>query len=372
MPVAQNAFEICFAELGGRLSTMPGNAEILSPEWFKRRYWDYLTKFGTLPLYRAALVDTYLDYINNSALNAVVGSSEHLGLIGLFLGSVENLRIFFDVLLSHPAIFRSVGDPDEQSMWFEDLSAWDWELSVALAWESFRTQKGSEPTLAKGERQHFAAHLQMFALDFLFFHELGHWCNGHDIFARRYKSNLFISELGMDQLPSIPNQLLELNADSFAVILMTGEWLQVKFGPLSIFQSPLEALRMWATAMAFTFILFGQERNIHVVRPIGIHPHPALLGPYPHPAMRLQNMQQTAMHIASRISASAVSVMAQALDEGISAAIEVCQKLKMPSSIWYADSETVSRTYQALMMEWAALYNSEVTACTRMAMPRSQ
>lgn len=371
MPEAQQAFEDCFEEFGPSIPTMNGNAQILSVEWFKRRYWDYLTKFQNVPLYRPALLKTYFDCIDNSDLNAFVGSYRDFGLVALFSGAVKNFGIYFDLILSHPMLFRDIGEPEKQNLWFDNLSAWDWKLSLAVALGSFHTKKGKEPEHARGARQDFAGHLQMFALDFLFFHEIGHWCNGHDIFVSKHQSNNFVNELDAGNLPAIPNQLLELNADSFAVTLMTNEWLQMMdFGPSPVFRSPLEALRTWAIAMTFIFVLFGQERKIRVVKPAGIHPHPALLDPYPHPAIRLENMRQTAMGIARLVSDKAVSVMAQALEEGITIATEVCGKLKMPSSLWYADSETINRTFQALMMEWGLLYNSEVTACTRLDMSK--
>jgi hypothetical protein len=197
MPTAASVFDRCFKQLGGRLKTMPGKDVLLGPEWFKRRFWDYLAKLQASELYGNALGDGYLDYIDNPTLNAVVSPSEDLVLFGLFLGAVDNLSTFFHVVLSHPEVFPDVGDPGEQSKWFEDLSAWDWNLSLALAWQSYRSLQDTTPPLAKGLRSVFAGHLLMFALDFVFFHEVGHWCNGHDRFATKIRDQLspFIDEL---------------------------------------------------------------------------------------------------------------------------------------------------------------------------------
>jgi hypothetical protein len=76
MPIAETVFDRHFKKLGGRLTAAPGKGEILSPEWFKRRYWDYLTKLRASKLYGQALRNVYFDYINNHELNAVVGFSK--------------------------------------------------------------------------------------------------------------------------------------------------------------------------------------------------------------------------------------------------------------------------------------------------------
>jgi hypothetical protein len=284
---------------------------------------------------------------------------------------MESLGTFFNVLLSHPDVFSDVGDPSEQTKWFEDLSSWDWRLSFFLAWQSFRSSKRAEPPLAKDQRRYFAGHLQMFALDFLLFHEVGHWCEGHDKFAMRIQEqiNPFINELSPLRLPAIINQFLELRADSFAVIFMTNEWFQMEFGPTSIFKSAREALRVWTIALAFTFILFGQERKIGVVRSVGLHPHPAMLSPYPHPFIRLYNARHTAINIASLFSNKAASITAQAFDDGLATVIQVCRKLNIPSSIWFIEPETAERTYQALCMNWMP-YQSELDECTRLKLTK--
>jgi hypothetical protein len=367
--MAARDFDRLFKKEGGRLKKVPGGESILGPEWFRRRYWDYLRKLQKVDLYRPGLRRVYFDFVNNPALNAAAGSTRNRLLVGLYHGALDSLGTFFNTVLSSPDVFTHVGKPEDQVKWFDDLRAWNWTLSMALAWEDFRKSTGKEPTLATGKRQEFAGHLLMFALDFIVFHEVGHWLGGHDRFAKEVTSEfgLPLNELEPTRLSPVLNQLLELNADAFAINFMTNEFFQVNFGPESIFPSAEEALRMWSTAMAFTFVLFGQEQKIRPVMPLDvrIHPHPGLLTSYPHPMMRMYNAQLTLHNMAMYFGDEAVDVARRAWEAGISDVVQTCEVLRLPSSTMFADPETIERGYQALSMSWL-WGRKKLDGCTRL------
>jgi hypothetical protein len=235
--------------------------------------------------------------------------------------------------------------------------------------KSFRESNGGWPQLALGERSVFAGYLTMFAMDFLFFHELGHWCQGHDRFVKRIAKEFgpFVDELGPCPIPAIPSQVLELQADSFAATLMVNEWFHASFRPPSIFRSTSEALRTWAIAMAFTFILFGQER-LSATPSVGINPHPWLLRPHPDPSVRLENLHLEAWRIARMFSREAVSSFDQEWHAGLREVSEACRILKIPSSIWRADVESVEKTYRLLCINAIPLHD-EIAGHSRLKLP---
>ena len=365
MPLRGALFKKFFEPYGGRYNIKPDENAALLPGWFKRRYWDYLRKMQRPGLYSRALRSAYVDFVDNPQLNAAVTGIRKSAFIGVFKGAVWDLGYFFQVLLSHPDVLPEVGEPSKQVKWFDDLSAWNWNLSVGAALQSL--PRDSAASLAKGERAVFAGYLTMFALDFVFFHEIGHWCLGHDKFARKIRKDFgpFVDETGPCQLPAIPSQLIELQADSFAVIFMVNEWFSALYGPQSIFKFAGEALRVWSIAMAFTFVLFGQERSREIPS-VGVNPHPGMLQSHPHPSIRLENAHLEAWKTAGLFSRAAVSEFDASWQKGMRTVSEICNVLKIPSAVWHADRDTVERTYRLLCLNGVGLQD-DLNKCSRIA-----
>ena len=203
-------------------------------------------------------------------------------------------------------------------------------------------------------------------LYYVFFHEVGLWCLGHDKFARKIQKDVgrFVDETGPCELPAIPSQLIELQADSFAVIFTVNEWFSAPFGSNSIFKSAGEALRVWSIAMAFTFILFGQERSREIPS-VGVNPHPGMLQSHPHPSVRLENVHLEAWKTAGIFSRAAISEFDKSWQNGMRTVAEVCDVLKIPSAVWHADRDTIERTYRLLCLNAVPL-RDDLDASSRM------
>lgn len=337
-----------------------------SPEWFRRRYWDYLERLRGSDRHSAAFENSYFGLVNDPFLNASIYTIGQFPMIAINRGAIVNLGFFFDMALSHPETFPHIGDPKAQTKWFEHMGNCDWNASLGEVLGHLAL--GAKPVAAQGERLHHARHLQMFALDFLFFHEAAHWHNGHDRFVSELTKQIYprLDELSSPpQLGPIINQLMEVHADGSAVLMMTSEWLKGLNGPNPVFSSRLTALSTCATAIVFLFVLFGQERRQRITS-IGVHPHPAMLvDKHPHPYIRLRTAQENSMHLASLIGDEAVKLMATAWQIAMEVVRHTCHRLAIPSSLWDIDPELGERTFQAMAMNWSPL-QKQLDGCSRL------
>jgi hypothetical protein len=60
----------------------------------------------------AELVETYL--INDGALQAYAAIEGGVNVVGIYLGAIFIVRDLFDQMLSHPSIFREIGNPSRE------------------------------------------------------------------------------------------------------------------------------------------------------------------------------------------------------------------------------------------------------------------
>lgn len=342
-PKGAAALNDAFGSYGG-LMTNGGKPDPLL-RWYRLRYWDYLTKYAT---YVEFLENGYFDYIDNEGLNAMAAIHDGIPLIGINQGTIFNASTFFYLLLSHPDVFPSVGDSKREARWVKSLSRCDWTLPLSKVILSIE-RKGNIPSdwPLDPNRKAFAAYLSTFALDFLFFHEIGHIINRHIEYDLARGNQIIHEAVSQSSLStSLDDRALELNADSFAVGITLQPWLDDEL-PIgqdkeNIFSTPDEALVAWTLACGFLFLLFD--------------PHPHTVSAYsncthPHPAVRLTNVFMTACQMAKKRSEGTLERIEKAWEGAFKAFGDISGNLEIPTSLWFAvesSGNDVIREYEKL------------------------
>ncbi len=312
--------------------------------WYRLRYWDYLNKYATVA---DTLRGGYFGYLDNEALNAMATRDE-IALIGINHGAVINITVFFFLLLSHPDTFPSVGDPERETPWAKSLSRCDWRQPLDNIVAAIDYKQGPPPDWPiDPRRKAFAAYLATFALDFLFFHEMGHIVNRHIEYDRERGSRVIHEAVSKSSRSNaLDDRALELNADSFAVAITLSPWLDetipVETDKEHVFSTPVEALVAWTLACGFLFLLFD--------------PHPNAVSSYkkythPHPAVRLTNIFMGSCQMARRRSELALARIERAWEGAFKEFGNISAKLEIPTSLWYAvhsGSKDMIREYQKL------------------------
>lgn len=173
-------------------------------------------EFAQKYLYNEKSREIRFGFIKCTTLNAFAYASPKdedtpFDFIGINIGGLLVLYDAFMKIMSHPENFKDVGDSSIEVI--SKLEGKDMHLDIVNA-------KGHSPTFPNCPiRSNFAQVLTLTALDFLFFHEIGHLRNGHLEYYREYLNFNFLPEAFSD-LPSNARQdilqALEMDADALA------------------------------------------------------------------------------------------------------------------------------------------------------------
>jgi len=265
------AFHACFYEYGG-LSLTPMD-EI---DHFRQRYLRYMHNYRTEAPYATAFSSTFFHMIRNKALGAACGRHDGYDLVGLYDGAVMNIVAFTQTLLAHPLSFKGIGNRETETPWWMLMDRADWTLPLRHVLPTIRAiAKPPDEYPCDPIRRSFAEDIATFALDFLFFHELGHVIYGHGDFLEQEFGVYQLSERkAVSGLSPDLAKMLELSADVFAIEQTGRPWLHGNQG--TKFASSAEALVRWCTALNLLLMISdASEAPIARYESAG-HPHPAV------------------------------------------------------------------------------------------------
>jgi hypothetical protein len=215
MTSEQSKFNNIFANRGGifdpsicDLAICPGFSKL-----FEYSKMEFYSRLETMRMVNPKLPEVYLDYINNSELNAVATKVEGKYYIGVNMGAVLLLHDLFNRLLTSPLNFPHIGDSiNEKAKKIYNPELTDFStLLVACDTSDLQGAKDSQ-------RRDYAVHLTALSINFLLFHEYGHIVNGHvDLLGHLYK-DFTIAEFNNNSsgFNSIMSQTMEMDADQFA------------------------------------------------------------------------------------------------------------------------------------------------------------
>ncbi|MGQ0763726.1 MAG: hypothetical protein ACT4OT_17160 [Acidobacteriota bacterium] len=174
-PLKLSAFERYFQKDGGRLSDVSPDAL-----WFKLRYRDYIKKFATIRAFRNYLTNVHFDFVDNPTLNAVAAQYDNCYLIGCYLGAMKNIQGLFTLMLSSPDVLKRIGNPAKEKRWLRSLESCSFVTPLETIISNAEIYELPPPDFPIDPKRKLYAHrLAILAMDFLFFHEMGHLVNGH-------------------------------------------------------------------------------------------------------------------------------------------------------------------------------------------------
>ncbi len=335
-PVAVQAFD---AEFGGRLREHDG-----ALRWYLLRYWDFTKKLRRKDLYKRCLNRFHFDFVEVDKLNAFASSRNGVNLVACFTGAFTNITSFFTLLLSHPEVLPSVGNASDEKRWIRSLRHCNWSSSwsdVLANIDVYQTPPPSFPI--DPTRKLFAHRLSILAMDFLFFHEIGHLVNGHLELLRGSAELGALEEASFTEgssLIPLDYQALELNADSHAVIAMTPELLALPevLPPTSTFETGSEAIESLVLAMLSVFILF--DRTASSLKRYDSARHP-------HPAVRLANVHHGTVQLAAGFGPETQDRLRSSWSQAFDQAEQMCSCLGVGASVWHAAEHEGEATIEA-------------------------
>jgi hypothetical protein len=326
-PEFVEAFEMELRSEGGRLLSRDGLLQ-----WFCLRYWEYIQVFRSVPFYSPYLQRIHLDFVANDSLNALATKNKDVYLIGINAGTINNLVLYFSLLLSDPRVMTNIGDASKETRWINDLARCDWRLPLPsiIKGVSFR----ADPPVSypiDTERRLYAHRLAILASDFVFFHELVHLAAGHLEFLSSKNNSMGVKELARGPLGHDPldRQALEMNADAAAAKLMVQEWFDYpeQLAESYAFETVTQALESLALAVISVFLIFDPYTTA-----IDRYKHAA----HPHPAVRLVNVSFMIMAAAENVSPEFRIRVEEAWNKGLEIAATICATMKIGSAIWHA------------------------------------
>lgn len=338
-PTAVCAFDDEFGYIGARLAEREGDLQ-----WFRLRYWDYAKKLRMKPLYTRYLKQFHFDFIERQSLNAIASSRDEVGLVACHSGSFDNIASFFTLLLSHPKVLPGVGDPSREKDWILSLKDCDWSASWSAILENIDMRETPPPNYPiDPDRALFAHSLAILAMDFLFFHEIGHLVGGHLEFLRGDAKVGGLEEVAFNarsRLTPLDYQALELNADSHAVVTMTREWFMLPdILPESwTFTTATEAIESLVLAMLSLFIMF--DRTASSVKYYDSARHP-------HPAVRLANVFHGTCQLAKRHGPETLKKTESAWALGFDRAFQMCSRLGVGASVWHVAEYEMEAVFES-------------------------
>jgi hypothetical protein len=215
MTSEQSEFHNIFSKRGGIFD--PSICDrFICPEFsklFEYSKMEFYARLETMRIVNPKLPEVYLDFINNSGLNAVATKVEGKYYIGVNMGAVLLLHDLFNRLLTSPLNFPHIGDnisEKPKKIYNPELTDFS-TLLVACDTSDVQGAKDSQ-------RRDYAVHLTSLSINFLLFHEYGHIVKGHvDLLGHLYK-DFTIAELNSNSscFNSLMSQTMEMDADQFA------------------------------------------------------------------------------------------------------------------------------------------------------------
>jgi len=121
----------------------------------------------------------------NEAFGASSRVQNGKGVISIRQGSVDNLRYFFNLALSHPDVLAGIGDSKDEKIREINLEHCNWSDRLSLVTgKLLHDGIPHDVAPATRSRREAAACLTGRALDFLFFHESGHLAFRHPLYRK--------------------------------------------------------------------------------------------------------------------------------------------------------------------------------------------
>ena len=213
---------------------------------------------------RPELPEVYLDFIDNTSLNACVSKMNGRYFIGLNIGTYILLSDLFFRMLSSKNILTEYGDISKENDALKLINAQITDINIL-----FLSKDPDEKIAPKCEiRYHLAHLLTIFAIKFLVIHEYGHIIFGHLDYQNIKTKNCYWNEISYEEneekLDPLISQTLEMDADCYGVnkgIEMLIHYSENNNGlidELKYFLSPLESsLSLWLFSIYSMFRLFG-------------------------------------------------------------------------------------------------------------------
>lgn len=267
-------FDSEMEDYGGRETTA-------SLDRIRRIYWGHLDAIrGESPALLHATRGIYIDFVANGKLNAHANSRTPYDLIGIHTGTIHNIGMFFDVIFSHPRVFEGWGDSEKEVGDFETLAGIRWSEDMSAVLKNLaRLGISRERAPRCPERRQLAGRVMSMALDFIFFHEMGHILYGHTDYLRMRGQGGKLAEFeAHSTLDPEFRQAIELHADSYAVWQITVPFLGSTEGAVPDKDDDV-FLELVLFAIASVFYLLCPDRY---------YLEDCVKWPHPHPGVRLQ------------------------------------------------------------------------------------
>jgi hypothetical protein len=247
---------------GGRLDTTSCKGE--DPELYSS--CSNLAK-AYVTFYRQAILRLpliHFDWIASSSVNACAFRHQGRYFIGVTAGAMVLLNALFNRMLSNPVVLPGLGNSAAEDAGRVVPVPLSLDAEVFLA-------AGAVPVLPTDQtRQAVAVLLQRYCFEFVLRHELTHISHGHVDYSAYRLGIPLVRELGWingKAQPFLDRQTMEVLADGQAAFGASGN-LKLAFDeptgqlppPLdAICSHPVDAMFLWAFAVAAFFRVFGDD-----------------------------------------------------------------------------------------------------------------
>lgn len=220
-------------------------------------------------------------FIDNTSLNAIAVSGNKYDHIGIALGSILNINIFFEILLSHPEILLELGNPSEEVKKIDDLSGISWISEYESIFHNLQKQSLSPKNLTPINRQRVSVAniLSQIAIDFIILHELCHILYGHTTLnGMKNKPYIELGRAYKSEYEYEESQAIELHADGHSVYILLTLLLNLEREPSNdwnhkLFDSKEELLYIMFLSLNFLFYILDQNNTSIVDSEKQTHPH---------------------------------------------------------------------------------------------------
>lgn len=304
----------------------------------------------------------HIDFSDRQTLNAAAAHRHGHDLIAINVGTVLNLTVLYESLLSHPSIFAHVGDSRNETAPFDKMVGCDWTapLEQICALLCPRGEDWSAIQPADPVRESCAQRLFHITMMFLFYHELPHIILGHIDFLKKATGDSLLTELGsVRSNPSASRRCLEMDADIFAAEKTFGVMFVSRDKPGNPFRDMnlTERLTLWGVSLLSLFTVFGQGKRSALEDYVdATHPHPLIRFMYVFGALKEYCQHDGTLECAKRAWHNAISEVGNAwimLGMG-SATFTECEY----------DQSLAYKQYKEVLRDWAKL-KPTVRACCR-------
>lgn len=324
-------------------------------EWYRLRYWEYVKGLRRVDFYKPYLRRFHFDFINNPRLNAFAAVADRVFLVGFNQGTLLNIETFFSLLLSHPKVLPHIGNPEREVLWFKSLANCPWHDTLAKIYAAADTESVPPAMFpVDPDRKLAAVRLTILAMDFLFYHEIGHLANGHMELIDDDELPIVLAEAAgglRATLDPLDSQALELNADTHAAATIVGECFALPevFPESYSFSDLTEFVESFVLAVIAIFMMFDAfPRGLSQYRGAS----------HPHPAVRLTNVYMSVCRLAQRSSPKWLDRIQTAWANGLAMSEQMCRSVQIGSALWYAaghQGRQVIKTYDEIVHRFQAI-----------------